>query len=70
MPALRAGVNMGSGIGGPLPKRETAPAGRKHGLRARLALSDRSKTVLTFESGARTYLWSTDRGRARIVVKH
>lgn len=51
-------------------KRETAPNGRKHGLRARLALETRSKTVLTCTSEARTYLWSTDRARARVVVRN
>lgn len=51
-------------------KRETAPNGRKHGLRARLALEMRSRTVLTCTSDARAYLWSTDRARARVIVKH
>lgn len=51
-------------------KREPASNGRKHGLRARLALETRSKTVLTCTSEARTYLWSTDRARPRLVVKH
>jgi len=51
-------------------KRETVPQGRKHGLRARLALETRSRTVLTCTSQARTYLWSTDRARARVVVKN
>ena len=51
-------------------KRETSPNGRKHGLRARPAREARSKTVLTCMSQARTYLWSTDRARARVIVKH
>lgn len=53
-----------------MTKRALAPNGRKHGLRARLARLDRSKTVLTFERDARIYLWSTDRARARVVVKY
>ena len=51
-------------------KKETAPHDRKHGLRARVALETRSKTVLTCTSEARTYLWSIHRARVRVVVKH
>ncbi|MEK7384564.1 MAG: hypothetical protein AAB262_14950 [Elusimicrobiota bacterium] len=51
-------------------KREPVPNGRKHGLRARVPLETRNKTVLTCTSEARAYLWSTDRARARVVVRH
>jgi hypothetical protein len=52
-------------------KRAPVPNGRRHGHRARLNVQDRAaKTVLTFESGAQIYHWTTDRGRARGVVKH
>jgi hypothetical protein len=53
-------------------KKEKGHNGRKHGLKARLAGAARdSKLVLTFESGAQTYHWTTDRGRtARVVLKH
>ena len=52
-------------------KKSIAPTGRRHGLRARLAVDDRAaRTVLTFESGPRVYHWTTDRGRARAVVRH
>lgn len=52
-------------------KKTTAVTGRRHGLRARLAIEARSATtVLTFESGPRVYHWTTDRGRARVVLKH
>jgi hypothetical protein len=46
--------------------------GRRHGLRARPALVEPrgAKTVLTFESGAQVYHWTTDRGRGRVVLKH
>lgn len=30
---------------------------------------DRLKTLLTFETDSRTYLWITDRGRSRLI-KH
>lgn len=52
-------------------KRAPAPNGRRHGLRARLPVEARTcKTVLVFESGAQVYHWTTDRPRARVVVKH
>jgi hypothetical protein len=52
-------------------KKIPAPNGRRHGLRARLAVAARdTKTVLTFASGAQTYHWTTDRGRSRVVIKH
>jgi len=52
-------------------KKDASPNGRKHGLRSRLALESesRNRTILTFASEARTYLWSSDRAR-RFVVKH
>lgn len=57
---------------------------RKHGHQARLARqvqveplclgvaagTERLKTLVTFESGSRSYLWITDRKRSRPVVKH
>ena len=52
-------------------KRVIALNGRRHGLRARLALEGRvKKTVLTFERGAQVYCWSTDLVRSRPVLKH
>jgi hypothetical protein len=53
-------------------KKLVAPNGRRHGLRARTALvgARGAKTVLTFESGAQVYHWTTDRPRARVVLKH
>jgi hypothetical protein len=52
-------------------KKESSLNGRRHGLRARPALEGRAaKTVLTFERRAQVYHWSTDRGRARSVVRH
>ena len=51
-------------------KKTISPNGRRHGLRARLAVEARaSKTVLTFESGARVYLWTTDRSRSRVASR-
>jgi hypothetical protein len=51
-------------------KRLIALNGRRHGLRARLALEGRTgKTVLTFERRAQVYCWSTDRGRGRPALK-
>jgi hypothetical protein len=52
--------------------KKTVPIGaRRHGLRARPLVEERvTKTVLTFESGARVYHWTTDRPRARVVLKH
>lgn len=50
-------------------KRDNAAAGRRHGLRAKLAGESREKTVVTFERRAQVYCWTTDRGR-RPVVKH
>ncbi|MBI4375542.1 MAG: hypothetical protein HY549_03740 [Elusimicrobia bacterium] len=58
---------------------------RKHGYKARLARlqvnldqdlrpsplgNQRLKTALTFQSHSQTYLWTTDRGRSRLVIKH
>lgn len=65
-------------------KKTTIPTLRKHGHKARLARqvqaeplclgvaagADRLKTVVSFESGSRSYLWITDRGRSRAVLKH
>ena len=51
-------------------KRAIGLNGRRHGLRARLALAGRSeRTVLTFERRAQVYYWSTDRGRGRPALK-
>ena len=52
-------------------KIKIAPNGRRHGLRARLALGAArgSRTVLVFESVGQTYHWTTDR-RPKVVVKH
>jgi hypothetical protein len=51
-------------------KRQSSLNGRRHGLRARLALEGREeKTVLTFEKRAQVYCWSTDRVRGSLVVK-
>jgi hypothetical protein len=50
-------------------KRANAPAGRRHGLRARITDVRSEKTVVTFERRAQVYCWTTDRGR-RPVVKH
>ena len=52
-------------------KKTNASSGRRHGLRARLSLQEREiKTVLTFESAARVYHWTTDRCREKVVLKH
>ena len=52
-------------------KKNSAPNGRRHGLRSRAASEGRAaKTILTFESRAQVYCWSTDRGRGRPVIKH
>ncbi len=52
-------------------KRAIAPAGRRHGLRARVLHETRiEKTVVTFERRAQVYCWTTDRGRGRSVLKH
>jgi hypothetical protein len=55
-----------------MSKKIVAGGVRRHGLRARPALVDArgAKTVLTFESGAQVYHWTTDRGRSRVVLKH
>lgn len=51
-------------------KKDCAPNGRRHGVRSKAALDGRAaKTVLTFESRAQVYCWSTDRGM-RPVIKH
>lgn len=49
-------------------KRAIAANGRRHGVRAK-SPERSTKTVLTFESRAKVYCWSTDRG-ARPVIKH
>ena len=47
-------------------KKETVPGSRRHGQRAKSSIAGRAtKTVLTFESRAQVYCWSTDRGRVR-----
>jgi len=52
-------------------KRAMAPAGRRHGLRARGVLEGRpGKTAVTFERRAQVYCWTTDRERGRSVIKH
>ena len=55
-----------------ITKKSVVSNGRRHGLRARPALVEArsAKTVLTFESGAQVYHWTTDRPRARVVLKH
>lgn len=51
-------------------KRTSTANGRRHGVRSKTSLETRGvKTVLTFESRARVYCWSTDRG-VRPVIKH
>lgn len=63
-------------------KRTFVLTSRKHGHKARLARqvrleplcrgvvpeASRLKTLVTCESGS--YLWTTDRGRSRLVLKH
>jgi len=53
-------------------KKPVSTGARRHGLRARPAIVEErvTKTVLTFESGAQVYHWTTDRPRARVVLKH
>jgi hypothetical protein len=52
-------------------KRANVPAGRRHGLRARISGEGRAeRTVVTFERGAQVYCWTTDRARGRFVIKH
>lgn len=51
-------------------KQAIAPNGRRHGLRSKYSRGARAaKTVLTFESRAKVYCWTVDRG-ARPVIKH
>jgi hypothetical protein len=50
-------------------KQANAPAGRRHGVRARIAGESREKTAVTFERRAQVYCWTTGRAR-RAVVKH
>ncbi|MFI5347176.1 MAG: hypothetical protein ACHQ51_12455 [Elusimicrobiota bacterium] len=51
-------------------KRASAVNGRRHGVRSKVSPEARGvKTVLTFESRAQVYCWSTDRG-VRPVIKH
>ncbi|MBI4061827.1 MAG: hypothetical protein HY403_10380 [Elusimicrobia bacterium] len=51
-------------------KKNQTPNGRKHGMRSKVASADRLKTTLTFEPASQAYLWTTDRGRSRFVIKH
>lgn len=52
-------------------KKSLSPNGRRHGLRARQNYIGRiTKTVLTFESDAQIYTWTTDRPKVRAVLKH
>jgi hypothetical protein len=51
-------------------KRASVPTGRRHGLRARLALEGRvQRTTLTMRGDARSYLWTTDRVRPKAVLR-
>jgi len=50
-------------------KREPAPNGRRHGLRAKALSAPARKSFVRFESRAQVYCWSTDRG-LRPVIKH
>ena len=46
--------------------------GRKHGAKARAAAGGPAKrltTQVTFQSSSQCYLWTTDRGRSRLI-KH
>ena len=45
---------------------------RKHGLQARMARGEAEKprTSVTFQPSSQVYLWSTDSGRARQLIKH
>lgn len=53
-----------------MTKKECVLIGRRHGLRAKTPLTARvAKTVLTFETRAKVYCWSVDRG-VRPVIKH
>lgn len=53
-----------------MDKNRDSSAPRRHGARARAHTAKReAKTVLTFESRAKVYCWSTDRG-IRPVIKH
>lgn len=52
-------------------KKGPGSSGRRHGLKARLAVADRDKkTVLCYERGAKAYLWTTERERERVLLKH
>ncbi len=51
-------------------KKNSASNGRKHGIKSRLESESRLKTTLTFETKAQAYHWTTNRGRARFVIKH
>ena len=48
-------------------KKSTVPNGRKHGLKSRPESDARLKTILTFETKAQAYHWTTNRGRSRLV---
>ena len=51
-------------------KKTTISCSRKHGFKARSAAGgERLKTSLVFESSSQVYLWTTDRGRSRLI-KH
>ncbi len=51
-------------------KKNASPNGRKHGMRSKPVNENRLKTTLTFEPRAQAYHWTTDRSRARPVIKH
>lgn len=51
-------------------KKNASQNGRKHGMRSKPVNENRLKTTLTFEPRAQAYHWSTDRSRARPVIKH
>ena len=53
-------------------KKYTENPTRKHGLQARMARGEeeKSRTSVTFQTSSQVYLWSADRGRARILIKH
>ena len=51
-------------------KKNSAPNGRKHGMRAKTSGESRMTTTLTFEPGSQAYHWTTARDRSRPVIKH
>ncbi|MBI3565884.1 MAG: hypothetical protein HY079_11850 [Elusimicrobia bacterium] len=53
-----------------MDKRTHALNGRRHGSRSKAhSVGRAAKTVLTFETRAKVYCWSVDRG-IRPVIKH